>query len=149
MLSKIDFKSFIIGVLSLLCVLMFMGYGEQNDAHFDTIYAKEIVLHTADYSQFLYPSGTILYDKETNISIISSAFGISAKHDFQGENEQLIFDMYIDDSREGRFYTYNKFGNQLIALTKDTNGDGIIQVNNKYGDAGAQLIGSGRTWTKY
>ena len=33
--------------------------------------------------------------------------------------------------------------------TKDIDGNGIIQVNDKYGEAGAQLIGSGKTWTKY
>ena len=149
MFYKIDFKSFLIGVLSLSCILMFMGYGTKNDAHFDTIYANEIVLHTSDYSQFLYPSGSILYDKGTNMSILTSAFGISAKYDFQGVNERLVFDMYVDDSTEGRFYTYNQNGNKLIALTKDIDGNGIIQVNDKYGEAGAQLIGSGKTWTKY
>ena len=74
MFYKIDFKSFLIGVLSLSCILMFMGYGAKNDAHFDTVYANEIVLHTSDYSQFLYPSGSILYDKGTNMSILTSAF---------------------------------------------------------------------------
>ena len=148
MLSKIEFKSFLIGILSSLCLFMFMGYQSNGDARFNTIYANEIVLDDPNYSQFLYPSGNFYHDKETNMSVDISAFGLSGHYDFAGDNEKLIFDLYIDDNSAGTFYISNEDGNKLITLSKDIDGNGIVQVNNKYGDPGVQLIGSGKTWIK-
>ena len=149
MLFKIDIRSFVIGVLSITCILMFMGYGGSTDGHFDTVYANKVILEDSDYKQTLTTVGGHYYNKDANISMIINPYSIAGYYDLWGNGERATFEIYTDDNHSGRFFTYNRYGKTLIALTKDTDGNGLIQANSSYGDAGAQLIGSGRVWSKY
>jgi len=149
MLSKIDFKSFLIGALSITSILMFMGYGGSTDGHFDTVYANKVILEDSDYKQTISTVGAHYHNKDANISLIINPYSVSGYYDLWGTSETPTFDLYTDDNQTGRLFTYNNYGKILVALTKDTDGNGLIQANDVYGEGGAQLIGSGRTWSRY
>ena len=107
-MKNIDMRSFIIGILSSICLLLFFGHTKETD---------EITCRRL----------TIVNDEGKEIVILaSSEAGNGYIHT---ANVDEVINTKITN---GKIWNFNKFGSIVSYAGQSTNGDGMFYTNNKY-----------------
>ena len=116
-MKNIDIRSFIIGLLSSLCLLLFFGFTNNNNE----IKCKRLI---------------VLNDNGDEIAWIGSSENNSGY--IHTKNSDGVINTKISN---GNIWNYNVFGSVTTYVGSSNDGDGMITTKNKY-DSQTTYIGS-------
>ena len=145
-MRKLDIRSYLIGVLSITCIVLFMGQvGNGQVGNFDDIYVNRIILKSGDSMTSIIPEGLFVYDQKNDM-----ATGVGAGHiigtDF--EFNKQYFGIGTFDDGGGYLQIFNENNGLLHEFTVSSLADGLYQTYDRYGKVAFQINGNGEYWNK-
>ena len=123
-----DIKNYTIGFLSAVCLFLFYGHTDQKVTSFDKITVKQLIVDDVDVKGAVW-----IYNTESD------------DHIMQIGTNYIAMDR-IKDVNKSPFNRDNLDRRLFIGNTIDK--DGFIELSDRYGDAGYQIMGSGKRWTR-
>ncbi len=159
MQKAIDFKSFLIGVLTVVLFFTAVGAKNENDANFNTITAKTIKIvnsegkpvvilqsngkgegqlyinnkqgkHAAKLDAVGEEGKLVIYDKEGNYVVALGSFDGKGALVINNGHKPAI--MLLKNKDGGMLTVYNEKGKGVVALSSNK-GEGMVSVANKEG----------------
>jgi hypothetical protein len=116
-MKNVDMRSFIIGLLSSMCLLLFFGYTNKSDE----ITCKRLIVLNENGDEIVW-----IGPSETNAGYIQTV------------NSDGVVNTKITN---GNMWNYNVFGTVTSFIGQSNDGDGMITTSNKY-DSRTTYIGS-------
>lgn len=116
-MKKIDFKSFLIGILSTLLCLLLLGSNSQKIIS-DEIICKKIIIQNDDFKD----------------RIILSTDENGGKLQIKNKYGELINSLGASKNGNGFFSSYNNYGMASFSAGTGSNGNGLIKTFNKDGN---------------
>ena len=145
-MKKLDIRSYLIGALSITCVVLFMGQtGSTQIGNFDQIYANKIVLRTGGSMTSIIPEGVFIYDESSDMATAVGAGNILGS-DYSFDKQYFGIGTYDDGG--GYLQIFNQRSALLHEFTVSNLADGLYQTYDKYGNVAFQINGNGDYWSK-
>ena len=145
-MKKLDIRSYLIGVLSITCIVLFMGQiGSSQIGNFDEIYVNRIILKSGDNTTSIIPEGLFVYDEKNDMATGVGAGNIIGT-DF--EFNKQYFTLGTFEGGGGFFGLNNDNGQSLHEFTVSNLNDGLYQTYDRYGEVAFQINGNGTSWSK-
>jgi len=146
-MKKIDFKSFIIGILSLSIFLLMMGQRGSNGT-FDQIECNSITMTGGEDGDIYISDGMIMInDDKTNTASVIASYGFGVfDSDFETANV-FIGATELEGGWSGTLELYFK-DDIMHNMSVSEYGNGLYNVYDKYGNVGYQLNGNGNSYNK-
>jgi len=120
-IMKNNIKSILIGFLSATCIFLLMGYTSNSTGEFETLKVKDLQVENINVSGYIS-----LYDEDYDaFTMIGSTY----------------YSIYSVLDDENPWAVGNN--SEAVFIGRSTDRGGLVQVNNKYGDVGCQLLGKG------
>jgi len=165
-MNKIDIKSFLIGILSVCCVLLFIG-ARNDDVTFGKIKCDSILLQSESGETMIVAGGMnitdnngmetalmkgiiILKDKEKDAGLLLAGDGVMGSE--YSLDEKIFFWLNKNQTQYGKGFgslqLWDQNANPIIKIGISTKDNGLIDLYDRWGNVGNQLNGDGTTWNK-